>query len=170
MDNYAPKKVFILENDEYIEITYEELCHREESDPSYEDKFFLPMHGMLLEVNKSDFDGFYKAHNRQIYLGVSASRRGDISYNAFDTDEFNGEDFLVDESEDIAEQATLNVMSDKLRFVMSTLTEEENELVQALFYRELSEREWSRITGIPQKTINYRKRRILAKLKKLLEI
>ncbi|MDE5780912.1 MAG: hypothetical protein K2I03_05475 [Lachnospiraceae bacterium] len=36
-------------------------------------------------------------------------------------------------------------------------------------YTELSEREWSSISGIPQKTINDRKRRILAKLKKILE-
>lgn len=31
---YAPRKVFILENGEYVEITYEELCHREDNNPS----------------------------------------------------------------------------------------------------------------------------------------
>lgn len=45
----------------------------------------------------------------------------------------------------------------------------EQELIQALFFRGLSERKWSEECGIPQKTINDRKQRILAKLKKMLE-
>lgn len=46
---YAPRKVFILENGEYVEITYEELCRREESNPSYKDKLFLPLYGMIMD-------------------------------------------------------------------------------------------------------------------------
>lgn len=41
MKKYAPKKVFILENNEYIEITYEELCRREENNPSYGKKMCM---------------------------------------------------------------------------------------------------------------------------------
>ena len=55
---YAPKKVFILENNEYVEITYEELCHREATDKSYEDKLFLPLHGMLMEVTEDVYADF----------------------------------------------------------------------------------------------------------------
>lgn len=47
---YAPKKVFILENGLYKEITYSELKQLEQADKSYMDKFFLPLHGMLMEV------------------------------------------------------------------------------------------------------------------------
>ena len=47
---YEPKKVFILENGNYKEITYNELQKLERSDKSYMDKFFLPLHGMLMEV------------------------------------------------------------------------------------------------------------------------
>ena len=51
MKKYAPRKVFILENGEYVEISYEELCRREENDPSYKDKLFLPLYGMIKETN-----------------------------------------------------------------------------------------------------------------------
>ncbi|MCI5974459.1 MAG: hypothetical protein MRZ13_00030 [Clostridiales bacterium] len=44
---YAPKKVFILENGVYREISYNELKQLEQADKSYMDKFFLPLHGML---------------------------------------------------------------------------------------------------------------------------
>ena len=47
---YAPKKVFILEKGNYKEITYSELKQLEQADKSYMDKFFLPLHGMLMEV------------------------------------------------------------------------------------------------------------------------
>ena len=51
MKKYAPRKVFILENGEYVEISYEELCRREQNDPSYKDKLFLPLYGMIKETN-----------------------------------------------------------------------------------------------------------------------
>ena len=37
---YAPKKIFILENGAYKEITYNELKQLEQADKSYMDKFF----------------------------------------------------------------------------------------------------------------------------------
>jgi hypothetical protein len=40
---YAPRKVFVLENGEYIELTNEEFEHRKATDPSYADKLFLPV-------------------------------------------------------------------------------------------------------------------------------
>lgn len=49
---YAPKKVFILENGLYKEITYSELKQLEQADKSYMDKFFLPLYGMLMRLRK----------------------------------------------------------------------------------------------------------------------
>jgi DNA-directed RNA polymerase specialized sigma24 family protein len=60
-------------------------------------------------------------------------------------------------------------MLEKLKSSLILLNQAEMELIKALFYDGVSEREWSAVTGIPQKTINDRKQRILNKLKKLLE-
>ena len=49
------EKGFLFENGEYIEISYEELCRREENDPSYKDKFFIPLHGMIMEVDETAY-------------------------------------------------------------------------------------------------------------------
>ena len=99
---YAPKKVFILENNEYVEITYEELCHREATDKSYGDKLFLPLHGMLMEVTEDVYADFYRDQRRQQYITARAIANGDVSYDALNTDEFNGEDTLVDPDENVA--------------------------------------------------------------------
>lgn len=58
---YAPKKVFILDNGSYTELSYEEFCSLKENDISYADKFFIPLHGMLLEVTEETYRDFYKA-------------------------------------------------------------------------------------------------------------
>lgn len=42
--------MFVLENGQYAEITFEELQRREKEDKGYKDKYFLPLHGMLMEV------------------------------------------------------------------------------------------------------------------------
>ena len=72
---HTPKKVFILEGNNYKEITYEELCRLTESENAlYADKLFLPLHGMLMEVTKKDYDDFYKAENRRKYLDIKVLR------------------------------------------------------------------------------------------------
>ena len=168
MKKYAPRKVFILENGEYIEISYEELCRREENDPSYKDKFFIPLHGMIMEVDETAYRDFYKAKDRDEYL-TWRTRHKDISYSQFDDAECSGEDLLVDLNAEFTDAVIWKITVDKLRLIISMLPEDEQELIHALFFRGLSERKWSEECGIPQRTINDRKRRILAKLKKMLE-
>ena len=46
---------------------------------------------------------------------------------------------------------------------------QKEELITALFYYGMTEREYAIKSGIPQNTINDRKRRILLKLKKIIE-
>ena len=74
-----PKAVYIIENGEYTELTYEEFCHREQICPLYADKLFLPLYGNLMEVSKEDYEEYYRQRNRQIYIDRRASRNGDVS-------------------------------------------------------------------------------------------
>ena len=122
---YAPKKVFILENNEYVEITYEELCHREATDKFYEDKLFLPLHGMLMEVTEDIYDDFYRNKRRQQYITARAIANGDLSYDALNTDEFNGDNILVDPDENVAEQVAQKMLIEKLHRVLPLLFREE---------------------------------------------
>ena len=166
---YAPKKVFILDNGIYTELSYEKFYSLQENDASYADKFFIPLHGMLMEVTEETYRDFYKAGRRQKYIDERSVGNGDFSYDMLTTDDFNGEDILIDDSEDIATQVVHKIMLDKLSDSILLLSDDEQELINALFFRNLSERKWSDETGIPQKTINDRKHRIIAKLKKYLE-
>ena len=56
-----------------------------------------------------------------------------------------------------------------LRTALLQLTAEEKALVDALFYQELTEREYAQQLGISQKGVNKRRHKVLAKLRKIIK-
>ena len=87
------------------------------------------------------------------------------SLEAFTDDGFDipSEQALVDEL--VEDKLLLDMLFNALR----ELTDDERDLVNALFYEEKSERELSKDTGVPHPTIHSRKVSVLQKLKRLLE-
>lgn len=166
---YIPEKIYIIADKGYIEISYQEFCDYCNSDVSFEEKHFLPLCGSLMEVSKEIYIEFYKNRRRQRYLVEQSTSNRDFFYDMLTTEEFNGEDILVDSNADVAKLVERKIMLEMLWESLSMLTHKERELIHAIFFLGLSEREWSAKTGIPQKTINDRKHRILKKLKRIME-
>ena len=164
---YAPKKVFVLENGTYLELSYAQFRQQEDT---YQGRRFLSLHGMLMEVSEEAYKAFYKEQRRQKYLKERSTDNGDISYDMLTTDEFNGEDILVDTVADTAGLAERNLLLDKLRRALDTLPEEERTLLEQYYFAGVSECELSDIYGISQQAVSKRVRKILAKLKKLIKI
>ena len=166
---YTPKKVFILEEGKYIEMSYEEFNRRKQEDESYQMKRFLSLHGMLMEVTEEDYVSYYKDKRRQRYIEERAKKFGTFSYDAFTTDEFNGEDILVDSVTDISKEVEHHLMLEKLLNVFQGLTSDEQALVKAIYFDGLSEREYAAQLGVYPNAVHKRKVRILEKLKKMME-
>ena len=101
---YAPQKVFIIKAGGYQELTYEAFCALCESDSSYKDKRFIPLHGMLMEVTEDDFKEFYRNQRRQKYLEERSINNQDISIDMLPTQEFRDRDVLFDSDQDVAEK------------------------------------------------------------------
>ena len=123
-----------------------------------------------MEVDEDTYREFYKTKRRQKYLEERSAKNGDFSYDMLTTNDFNGEDILVDEMADTCEMAANRIMLDRLRQVLLLLTEEERRLVLEIFYEERSERELAEKYGISQAAIHKRKDRILEKLRRWIEI
>ena len=118
---------------------------------------------------QATYKDYYKTRRRQKYLIEQAIKNGDISYDMLTTDETSGENILNSGIQDISETVIHKVMLDRLRGCLSFFSETDRQLLESIYFKEMSEREFSKISGIPQRTVNDRKRRILAKLKKYLE-
>ncbi len=85
-------------------------------------------------------------------------------------------EWLMDEGRDFPcvaqgpeDEVVRRVELDGLRRCLDLLVPDERALVDALFFEGKTEREYAQLSGIPQKTINDRKTRILARLKKQLQ-
>ena len=165
---YAPKKVFVLENGNYKEITYSELKTLELTNKDYANKFFLPLHGMLMEVTEDEYRLYYKNKRRQKYIDERSRENGDVSYDALDSSDMLGESVLVDIETNVEEQVTNKIILEQLHNAFLLLSEEEKEVITAIFKNNLTERELAKKKGVYHNAIHKQKNRILEKLKKFL--
>lgn len=166
---YAPKKVFVLENGNYKEITYNELKTLEQADKEYANKYFLPLHGMLMEVTEEEYKAYYKDKRRQKYIDERSRENGDVSYDALDSSDMLGESVLVDIETNVEEQVINKMTVAELRKAMLLLSPDERELIKILFIDGVTERKAAVNYGVSQVAIHKRKNKILAKLKEFLE-
>ena len=146
MKKLNPKKVFIIADGSSREITPAEHEFRKEADAGYREKKFIGLHSMIMEVSEKEYIGFYRNKRRQKYLDEQRRDNGDVSYDALNSDEFNGEEILIAELPDVCDTLVHQQLLDKLRKT------------------ELAER-----YGVSQQAISKKIAKIRAKLKKLLE-
>lgn len=97
-------------------------------------------------------------------------RYGLVSYDSFDSEGLLGEEMIPDKEsasvEDSIEQKEERAaMLLSLRTSLTLLPEVEYLLVKKIFLDGMSQREFSRKSGIPQKTLQNRLQRILQKLR-----
>jgi len=81
---YAPKKVFIKENEIFIEITNEEHESRKATDEQYAKRWFIPLQGCLLEVDEQFYNEYYKEYERNRYLAALDRKNKVLSIEAFE--------------------------------------------------------------------------------------
>jgi len=134
-----------------------------------EKKYYLRLYDQKFEVSKEEYCEYYKEKERFGYLKKLDQKHGLVYYQALDNDEYLGEGILSDNSENIEDLITKKIMIEELKICLELLQENEREIIVELFFKGKTERALSAETGIPQKTINNRKKQILIKLKKFLE-
>ena len=133
------------------------------------DKFFLPLHGMLMEVTEETYKEYYRDKRRQKYIDERSKLNGDVSYNALDTDETLGEDILADRRTDVEMQVINQITVEQLQKAFLLLSPDERELITAIYIQNLTEREFAKKKGVYHNAVHKRKLRVLEKLKKFLD-
>jgi len=133
-------------------------------------KYLIRVQGQLVSVTEEVYLTYYRMNRRELHLQEKDAKHGVFFYSALDTSETNGEDAIPDlispRVEDIVED---KLIAERLHKCIAQLTQEEQELIFSLFFQNKSEHQLSAETGIPRMTIHNRKKRILARLKKLLD-
>lgn len=162
---YEPKKVYVLKNNCYRELSYTEFCLQKD----YNNRYFVPIQGMLLEVTKEFYLQYYKEKERNRYLRKLDIENGLLSIDSFQIADGIDKNYLTDTATNVEEKVISDLLLDRLRECISLLTAEEQQLIRQHYYDEISEVELSRKYGISQQAVSKRLKKVRAKLKNLLE-
>lgn len=95
------------------------------------------------------------------------SRAGLFLFQDIDTSERLFMDILEDTNCNIEEEMIEKEFKQEIKIILSSLNKDELHLLKLLIEKELTEREISKIIGVSNSTLNYRKKKLLNKLKKL---
>lgn len=133
-------------------------------------EYLIKVQGQLVPVTEEVYLTYYRMKRRELHLEEKDAKHGVFHYSALDTDETNGEDAIPDlSSPRVEDVVTDKLIAEKLHQCLAQLAKEEQELIFTLFFHNKSEHQLASETGIPRMTIHNRKKRILARLKKLME-
>ena len=133
-------------------------------------RYFIPVDGKYYETTKEVYEVYYQMDRRERYLEERDLKKGIINFGDIDNEDYSAEEIISDKDRDIEEEVINKILIKTVLEAMSLLSEEEKWLIQELFFCGKSERELTRNTGIPRKTINYRKEKALSKIRKFIKI
>lgn len=132
-------------------------------------RYYWKINGYLYEVSEEQYFEYKYEQNRHDYLKKNEQEALILSLDAMGAEGKNGEVFIADERVNVEEEIVHKLMLDKLKNAIIKLSTEELLLIDLLYSKLKTEREVPKITGIPKRTICYRKKKILERLKNFLD-
>lgn len=161
-------KCFIRRNDKtYEEITYKELEERRRTIPKYNEKKFIYIHKMLMEVNEEEYQDYYYEIERNRYAEKVLKKLTSMSLDELET--IDKLKFVADKNDDIELKVINKLCINKLKSVLTLLDKDEYELIKALFYENISLRKYAAQHSISHNTLYSREKKILEKIKKYMK-
>lgn len=136
-----------------------------------ERRYQIKIQDDLVEVARDIYIAYYSIERHTRTLDEKDQRNGKVLYSDLDTEETTGEDMLPDlNAEKVEDRAVTEILLKSLRQALSRLSTEEIALIQALYFEEMTEREYAQRIGISQMGVNKRRHRILDKLRVIMKI
>ncbi|MDL2248456.1 RNA polymerase subunit sigma-70 [Tyzzerella sp. OttesenSCG-928-J15] len=134
-------------------------------DGSY--RYVIIIDGAEIEIAEDVYKAYSQADRRERY--ISECEAGLLlSLERMDEDGFQL-GYLLERQAESAEDTVLRGMEQsRLMAALEQLTSEERALVDALFFRNISAREYAKECGVYHRAVAYRRDKILEKLRKLM--
>ena len=126
------------------------------------EKYFIKIGDALVEVTKEVYEAYYSVERHMRTLDEKDARNGTVLYSNLDTKKTLGVEMLRDLTAE-------SVEDERLHKCLSHLPESDQQLIRAIYFEDLSEREYARQVGLSQKGVNKRKHKILKKLRKMVK-
>ena len=133
------------------------------------EQFFIPIEGKLIEVEENVYIAYHKMGRRERYLVERDQKNGVLSYDALDQDGIVGQGMMnAPEANNLEDLAMAKELKSKLHLCIEILSKSERELIQAIYFDGMSDTEYSKRINKTQQTVSYRRKKVLSKLKRLM--
>ena len=131
-------------------------------------EYYLYVKGEAIPISEEVHKAYWKITEHEKYLQTKDCKYGVIPFSSLDHDG-HFVDNIIDEKIDLEKIVEVKMQIEELHKALATLTKEERELMEAIFYREESLRSISRKEKVTHQAIGQRRDQILEKLRKILE-
>ena len=131
-------------------------------------EYFLYVKGKAVKVNEEIYRAYWRITEHEKYLQRKDWKHNVISFSAIDHDG-HFVDNVIDEKIDLEKIVEVKMQIEELNKALATLTKEERELMEAIFYKEESLRSIGKKEKVSYQTIGKRRDKILEKLREILK-
>ena len=154
---------------EWVEMTGREF-YRFVNSLEGKGRYFIDMDDVVLETSEVEARNYKTEQNHSYYIQIQEEGRSILSlYAVEDKNGCSGEEVIMDETQDVEDEAIMRIEHNALLFAFSHLDAESRQLIHALYLADMrkTERELAQERGVSQVAIHKQKKKILARLKSL---
>lgn len=135
------------------------------------EKYMIKVEGELIEVSPDVYYAYFRMERQERGQEEKKQRNAVVSYDALDTEEMTGAEAMPDLMvPSLEHQIISQEIHDTLHRVVNALPRAERDLIKAIYFEGMTENDYAKVSGMSQTGVSYRRRRILSKLKLLLDI
>ncbi|HGH7602123.1 TPA: sigma factor-like helix-turn-helix DNA-binding protein [Streptococcus pyogenes] len=129
---------------------------------------YLYVNGQKVKVSEDVYKVYWREREHEKYLEQVDKKNHLLFFSSLDHDG-HFVDNIVDESVDVEKIVETQMMIEALRDAISKLNDEERDIIDRLYFNDETLTGVARVKGVTYQSIQWRKDRILRKLKKILE-
>ena len=133
--------------------------------------YYIFLGDKKVDVSEKVYKGYWQETNRENYLNRldKENKLGYFSKFISDGTDRSMEERLIDKAVDVEKLVAVKMQIEALNKALDKLTPEEREIIQALFFDEIPQRELAKTLNISQGAVFRRKEKTLKKLKVFLD-
>ena len=135
------------------------------------EKYMIKIQGDLIEVTEDVYYAYFRMDRQERWQEEKKQDHDVVSYDALDNGETVGAEAIQDmNSPGMEELVIANELKERLHNVVAALPKPERELIQAIYFEDIPVSNYAKRVGLSHRGINKQRKRILSKLKMLLDI
>ena len=131
--------------------------------------YYIYVEKQKVNVTEVVYKEFCRGERKEKYFKESDSHNQVYYYDALDDEDYNGEEMFADATDSVEALVMKKVLYEKLYQCILLLDENERLLIRCIYYNGESLRRIAQREQVPVTTLQYRHKKVLMKLKKLLQ-